>query len=81
VTGLSLLQLFGIPVVVRKRFVHLTNVESMAICDPIGTLTRLLNDSVELSNRHPTPFEMGLVVDARLVCGDDPVRRHCHARS
>jgi hypothetical protein len=67
--------------VVRKRFVHFADVESMAVCDAIGTLTRLLNGGAELSNRHPTPFEMGLIVDVRLICGDDSVRRHCHATS
>jgi hypothetical protein len=79
-TSLDPPHLFGISMVVRERFVHLTNTKSIAIGDTIRPIASLFNESVKLSNRYSILRNMRLVVNGRLVCGDDSVLRHCHGR-
>ncbi|MDB9235811.1 hypothetical protein [Halorubrum ezzemoulense] len=70
--------LLEISVVVREHFVHLADVESVTICDLLGPKLGLLDERIELSNCHSTSLKMGLVMDLRLVTGDDPALRHYH---
>ncbi|WP_158283837.1 hypothetical protein [Halorubrum sp. PV6] len=49
--------------VVRQCFVHFTDIESVTICDLLGPKLGLLDERMELSNRHSTLIEMGLVVE------------------
>ncbi|ELZ39204.1 hypothetical protein C463_17333 [Halorubrum californiense DSM 19288] len=77
-TGFNLLHRFGIAMVVRERFVHFANIESISIGDMVWAVPSLFDERMELSNRYATLRNVGLVMNGRLVCGDDSVLRHCH---
>jgi hypothetical protein len=70
--------LFGVGVIIGERFVYVRDVQVVPVDDAFRVVTAVFDANGHVSDGDPVPLDVGLVVDVRLVAGNDPVFLSCY---